>query len=132
MMDVGPYSRKRILETMANWHVPNDYAQPLYNYLVWGLPPGGFFTSVLANDWAGAIQRSHPNNTIEALKAATGWIYDYVPLEARGSYEAVDAWCDMDTESRKAILLERHLVRSDKEETVMALKGVPTNEPIFY
>jgi len=76
--------------------------------------------------------RSHPSNTIEALKAATGWIHDHVPPQARGSYEAVDAWCDIDTESRKAILLERRLILPSKTEVIKALKGEPTQEPILW
>jgi hypothetical protein len=132
MMDIGPYSRKRVYETFAEWRVPNEYATSLYNYLVYGFSPGGFFTSVLANDWHLAVMRSHPSNTIEALKAATGWIHDHVPPEARGSYEAVNAWCRLDNDARKAILLERNLVLPSKTEVIKALKGESTLEPILW
>lgn len=130
-MDVGPYSRKRVMETMDEWRVPQDYADPLYNYLVYGFSPGGFFTSVLANDWNGAIMRSHPGNTISALKSANGWIHDYIPKEARGSYEAVEAWCCLDSEERTRILLERGLILPSKTEVFKALKGEPTQGPVL-
>ena len=132
MMDIGPYSRKQVLETMVPWKVPKEYADPLYNYLVYGFSPGGFFTSVLANDWHLAIMRSHPSNTIEALKAATGWIHDHVPPQAMGSYAAVEDWCRMDSDERKKILLERNLVLPSKTEVFMALKGTPANDPFLY
>ena len=127
MMDIGPYSKKRVYETFGEWRVPQEFAHSLYNYLVYGFAPGGCFTSILANDWHLAIMRSHPSNTIEALKAATGWIHDYVPQLARGSYDAVDAWCRLDDDARKAILLERDLVLSDKTETIKSLKGESTS-----
>lgn len=132
LMEVGPYSRQRIMETFVPWKVPNEYAQPLYNYLVYGFSPGGFFTSVLANDWHLAIMRSHPSNTIEALKSATGWIHDHIPLQAQGSYEAVEAWCRMDAEERTKILIERQLLLPSKTEVFMALRGKPANDPILY
>lgn len=132
MMDIGPYSRKRVLETMAQWNVQKEYADPLYNYLIYGFSPGGFFTSVLANDWHMAIMRSHPANTIEALKAATGWIHDHVPPQAMGSYGAVEDWCRMESAERQKILLERDLILPSKREVFLALKGTPANDPVLY
>ena len=80
------------MQTFADWDVPKDFAQPFYNYLVYGFSPGSCFTAVLANDFASAISRSHPSNTIEAYKALVGWIRDTVPEEGYGSYEKVKAW----------------------------------------
>jgi hypothetical protein len=131
MMDVGPHSRKRIFDSFAEWGVPKEYADPMYNYLVYGFTPGGFFTSVLANDWHLAIMRSHPSNTIQALKAATGWIHDRVPSQARGSYEAVDAWSRLDDAERTEILLEHRLILSSKREVWLTLKGSSTIEPVL-
>jgi hypothetical protein len=132
MMDIGPYSRKQVLETMAKWNVPKEYADPMYNYLIHGFSPGGFFTSVLANDWRTAMMRSHPSNTVEALKAVTGWMHDHLPQEALGSYGAVDGWCRMSDSDRQKILLERCLILESKREVFMALKGVPANDPVLW
>jgi hypothetical protein len=132
MMDVGPHSRKRIFETFAEWKVPKEYADPMYNYLVYGFTPGGFFTSVLANDWHLAIMRSHPSNTIEALKAVTGWMHDRLPRQAVGSYGAVDGWSRMEDAERTEILLEHRLILSPKREVFLTLKGSSTIEPILW
>ena len=132
MMDIGPYSRKQVYETFAEWRVPNEYSTSLYNYLDYGFSPGGFFTSVLANDWHLSIMRSHPSNTIESLKAATGWIHDHVPQLARGSYDAVDYWCKLDDKARQDILIERGVILPSKTEVIKALKGESTLEPILW
>lgn len=131
-MTVGIYSRNKILETFASWAVPKDFAEPFYNYLVYGFEPGGCFTAILANDWAGAIQRSHPANTVQALKALTGWIQERVPHVARGSYDAVDAWTRLDNSERLQILLDHNLIFEDKKEMMLALKGIPTQEPHLW
>jgi hypothetical protein len=131
MMDVGPHSKKRIFETFAEWSVPQEYAAPMYNYLVYGFTPGGFFTSVLANDWHLAMMRSHPSNTIQALKAVTGWMHDRLPRQALGSYEAVEAWSRMDDAERTKILLEHRLILSSKQEVWLTLKGSSTIEPVL-
>jgi hypothetical protein len=100
-----------------------DFADPMANYLVYGYEPGSCFSAVLANDFIGAIRSSHPSNTVEAFKALAGWIYSHVPPEAYGSYDKVNAWCDLDAEERRAILEHNRLIYSAKEETWMALKG---------
>ena len=35
-MDIGPYSRKQVMTTFVQWDVPKEYADPFYNYLVYG------------------------------------------------------------------------------------------------
>jgi hypothetical protein len=133
MMDIGPYTKKQIYETFAEWHVPQEFAHPLYNYLVYGFTPGGCFTAVLANDWHRAVMSSHPGNTITALKAATGWIHDRVPSQARGSYEAVDAWSRLDSEVRRSVLEHSGLVLPSRTETFKALRGESTvTAPLDY
>lgn len=131
-MTVSQYSRNEILKGMAQWEVPKDYADPMYNYLVHGFSPGSFFTAVLANDFMGAVQHSHPANTIAALKALVGWINDYMPTEARGSYEAVGRWSKKTEVQRRQILEQVRLIYTEKEETWMALKGEPTVEPTLW
>jgi hypothetical protein len=100
-----------------------DFADPMANYLVYGYEPGSCFTAVLANDFIGAIRSSHPSNTVEAFKALAGWIYSHVPLQAYGSYDKVNAWCDLDPDERRAVLELNRLIYTAKEETWLALKG---------
>jgi hypothetical protein len=131
-MNLTVYSRNCILDTFAHWSVPKDFADPMYNYLVYGYQPGSFFTNVLANNFAKAILSSHPCNTIEALKHLVGWMRDTLPQETWGSYVKVDEWCDMPWTLRRLILESNGLVYTEKEEVMMILKDKPTVEPILY
>lgn len=131
-MKFTKYNRNRLLKTFEYWKVPKDFAEPMYNYLVHGYSPGGCFTSVLANDFYGAICRSHPANTVEAFKALAGWIQDHVPYNARGSYEAVDAWCYLQAEERRKILEKQGLIFTEEEEVMLVLRNQYTEEPYLY
>lgn len=131
-MNLTAYSRNRILETFKTWNVPKDFADPMYNYLVHGFNPGGCFSSVLANDFHGAICRSHPSNTIEAFKALAGWIHAVMPHQSRGSYKAVDDWCYFTEQQRRAILEKDNLVYSEQEEIIKTLKSEYSREPVLY
>ena len=131
-MKLSEHSRNRLMETFKLWEVPKDFADPMYNYLVHGYSPGSCFTSVLANDFAGAIARSHPANTIEAFKALTGWINDTMPAEAFGSYKEVSDWCYLKDNVRREILEGLSLVFSVEDEAIMILSGTVINEPVLY
>lgn len=131
-MKLSEHSRNRLMETFKTWDVPKDFAAPFYNYLVHGYSPGGCFTSVLANDFAGAIGSSHPNNSIEAFKALVGWLGASAPTESYGSYEAVTKWTKLDTAERRAILERDHLVFTKEDEMMLVLQGERTQEPVLY
>jgi len=115
-------NRNLVYRSMANWHVPREWADVMYRYLVHGLEPGSMFTAMLANDARGMIGRSHPSNTIEALKAVAGWITDVVPAQARDSYPAVYEWCRLQDEQRHAVLVGTGLVLSPHDTTMALLK----------
>lgn len=131
-MKLTEHSRNCLLETFKVWEVPKDFADPMYNYLVHGYNPGSCFTSVLANDFAGAIARSHPANTIEAFKALSGWINDTMPAEAFGSYKEVSDWCYLADNTRRVILEGLNLVYTVEDEMMLVLSGVRTQEPVLY
>ena len=131
-MQVTLYSRNIILKTFQQWDVPKDFADPMYNYLVYGYNPGSCFTSALANDFIGAITRSHPVNTIEAFKALAGWIRDTVPHEAVGSYKAVNNWCSLEEDVRRDILEQHELIYTAKQEMRLVIKGDPIVELELY
>lgn len=131
-MKLSEHSRNRLMETFKTWGVPKDFADPMYNYLVHGFPPGSCFTSVLANDFAGAIQRSHPGNTIEAFKALSAWINDTMPDEAFGSYNEVSDWCYLKGPARRKILEGLNLIYTVEDEMMLVLQGERTHEPILY
>ena len=131
-MNLTAHSRNRLYKTFSNWDVPKEFAEPMYNYLVYGYQPGSFFTYVLANNFAKAILSSHISNTIEALKHLVGWMRDTLPEEAWGSYAKVDAWCDINEEQRRIILEEHRLIYTGKEEVMLILKDEHTVEPHLY
>ena len=131
-MKLTVHSRNRLLETFQKWDVPKDFADPMYNYLVHGYSPGSCFTAVLANDFQGAIARSHPSNTVEAFKLLSGWIQDCMPREAHGSYDVVADWLTYDGDVRRSILENKMLVYKTEEEVWMTLQNVSTTEPTLY
>ena len=131
-MNISAYSRSNIMASFARWQVPKDFADPMYNYMVFGFEPGSCFTAVLANDWARAIQSSHPNNTVEAFKALTGWIQDVLPQDAHGSYAAVKFWLAINDFERREYLERLRLIHTEKEETWLNIKGDPVNEPQLW
>ena len=131
-MNITVYSRNRLYETFSKWDVPRDFADPVANYLVYGYEPGGCFTSVLANDFFAAMQRSHPANTIEAFKCLVGWINDCMPTEAYSSYNRVSEWLHLDEDRRRAILEKYELIYTEQEEVMLALRDESTIEPILY
>lgn len=120
------------MDTFLKWEVPKDFADPMYNYMVFGFSPGSCFTGVLANDWASAIGSSHPANTVQAFKAVTGWMRDTLPLDAYGSYEAVKFWLAITDSERRDYLERSRLIHTEKEETWLIIKGDPVNEPELY
>lgn len=122
-MELAFVSEKKLRATFGLWQVDDEYAQPMYNYLVHGFEPGSFFTSVLANDFHMAMARSHPANSIPALKALSGWIGDYMPREAWGNYQAVDVWVKAKPEYRRSVLETRGLIYTPEYETLETLKA---------
>lgn len=124
-MNISKYSKKRFYEGIELWRVDADFADPMFNYLVYGYSPGSFFTAVLANNFGDAVARSHPANTITALKALSGWINDYMPHIARGSYEKVKAWIEMDEATRRDVLVAHNLIFTPKQETFLEIQGEP-------
>lgn len=131
-MNLSKYSKHKVMETFKQWRVPKDFADPMYNYLVFGYYPGSCFTSVLANDFLGAIFRSHPSNTVEAFKALAGWMTDTIPRQAQGSYEAVEDWVKLDDNERRTILLNCGLIYNSEEETWLILQDDPIEEVVLY
>jgi hypothetical protein len=124
-MKLTEYSKGRLRATFSKWEVDKDFADPMYNYLIFGFNPGGFFTAVLANDFAAAVQRSHPSNNISALKRLVGWMNDCMPSDAYGSYTAVEEWYKMDDEDRRYCLERHHLLYTTKEEVWKVLNDEP-------
>jgi hypothetical protein len=132
-MNLTKYGKYKLQNKMALYKVDKDFSDPIYNYLVHGFNPGSFFTSVLANDFMDAVARSHPANTIPALKKLVSFIVNEMPHGiTHGSYEIVDAWTKLSTEERRKVLEECKLIFTEKEEIVKVLKDEPVSEPQMW
>lgn len=129
-MKISSHSKTLFMDSLRGMLVPTEYGDPLFNYLVYGIEPGGFWTAALANDFISAMRKSHPANTITHLKNAVSWIEYYMPKEAWGSYEKVNAWLnELDEAGRRTILEDANLVFTKDIETWMVLKD-DTNAPL--
>jgi hypothetical protein len=132
-MKLSKYSKNKFMETFSQYEVPKDYADPIFNYLVHGFHPGGFWNAVFANDFIGAMARSHPANTIGALKKTVSWIMNHlVNGTTHGSYQVVDTWLKMPVEERRELLEAVGLIYPEQTEILMILKDEPTYEPQLW
>lgn len=122
-MQISAHSKKLIMDSFHSCAVSEEFSTPLFNYLVHGLEPGGFWSAALANDFMGVMLHSHPSNEIVHLKYAVSWIRYTMPPEAYGSYVQVRIWlCEFTEEDRRGILEKAKLIYTPEEETWMVLK----------
>jgi len=122
-MELTENSKARLKNTFEGFNVPPDFYEPVYNYLVYGHQPGGFFTSILANDFMGAMPRSHHSNSVVSLSNLAKWISYYLPeYSAWGSYDTVKYWLMMSSEDRRKVLEKCKLIFTEQEEVIMILK----------
>jgi hypothetical protein len=132
-MNLGNYSRVKILTTANKWEVPREYVDSIYGYLVYGLDPGSFFTSLLANDFFNAMAHSHPGNNVLALKNMTNWIRSLNGEKVFwGSYSVVKKWTKTPEQDRRKKLEELGIIFSEQDEILMILRNDPCREPLFF
>lgn len=132
MTSVGKYSENLFYRRALLYQVTKDHADIMFNYLVYGLNPGSFFTSLLANDMVNCLMRSHPANRILDLKNLAVFLVNTSLMGiAWGSYENVQDWLKMKEEQRRKILEERLLIYSSEDEMILILKDIPL-EPIHF
>lgn len=122
IMQFHESSINRFKENCGSFHVDIEYIPTTINYILYGLNPGSFFTSVFANDFMTAMLRSHEANTVTALKHLVTWVLNSAPPETFGSYDKVTAWCDMDDSERRKIVEQHGLVFTEHEELMIAMK----------
>lgn len=96
----------------------NNYLdEALENYLMYGFQPGGFLTSVLANDLYLATGRADHRNK-DRLPEIVKEILFRMPNMSYGSYAAVKDWC-RDRDGRRSTYAKQ----KEKGFTWKALKG---------
>jgi hypothetical protein len=127
------YSKNRFYKSFQEYDVPKDYADPIYNYFVYGFQPGGFFTAMLANDFMGAISRSHPANTVQALKLLVTWLENSRSKHLIwGDYPTVERWMQANEGYKRAVLESIGLIYSEEQEIWMTLKGEKDNPVVLF
>jgi hypothetical protein len=129
-MKLSNNSKYLFYRSSKEWEVDMEYAQVMYNYFVHGFQPGGFFTALLANDAFNALSRSHPGNTVQALKNLVNWLGN-LPLRgvAYGSYPAVEGWLTATPDFRREILEKAYLILPEQDEIMMVLRGEKIDPP---
>lgn len=96
----------------------NNYLdEAIENYLMRGFEPGGFLTSVLANDLYLALGRADHWNKDRLPQIVNEVLYK-MPGMSYGSYTAVKDWCK-DKDGRRS----EYAQRKEKEYTWKVLKG---------
>lgn len=131
-MKLSEYSKNRLLHSFSLWAVEAEYSRHIYDYLVRGLHQGSFYTAVLANDFVGAMVRSHSGNRVDTLKVLADWIVNSMPADAWGSYDRVGLWLKTSPERRRKILEQCNLIYTTKEEMWLILKNDHTSNPYAF
>jgi hypothetical protein len=103
----------------------NNYLdEAIENYLMRGYEPGGFLTSVLANDLYLAAGRADVWNS-KNLPYIVNEVLFRMPGSSYGSYQTVKDWCKDKNGRRSA-----YATQKEKEYTWKVLKGeVRVKEP---
>ena len=95
----------------------NFLDEALENYLMYGFQPGGFLTSVLANDLYLAVGRADHWNK-DNLPRIVHEVIHRMPSISHGSYAAVKEWC-RDQDARRSTYAKQ----KEKEFIWKAVKG---------
>ena len=75
----------------VDWHgIPPYMRGGLARYVMWGIKPGDFLTSVLTNDFKGAVTRADVTNK-QCLVDYAYFVFQ-VPGNCQGSREKFDHW----------------------------------------
>jgi hypothetical protein len=72
--------------------IPSLTREALWNYMAYGLPPGGFLSAVLENDLYRAIFSADHTWTGGTFKELVGWISNYAPVMSYGNTYNIESW----------------------------------------
>lgn len=73
--------------------IPQHMVGAVKRYILHGIPPGGFLTALLSNDFMGAANKADDENSA-ALMGWARFLYNHVPAGSFGSPARFDAWLD--------------------------------------
>lgn len=81
-------------EDHADWSlIPHHMHDCIRNYVMDGIEPGSFLAALLRNDLMEAFGRADESNA-RAMRGWATFLYNYVPMECRGSTSAIRAWIE--------------------------------------
>ncbi len=75
----------------TGYSVPDHTQVALEMFILHGIPPGSFLTSVLTNDLFGAFSSADYQNR-DRLEDIVKWLQHKAPLESYGSRAKIAAW----------------------------------------
>lgn len=100
--------------------VPYCFRESLWNYMAYGLEPGGFGMAVLRNDFCDAVSKAHRSLTAETFRHLAGWLDSYAPRQSWGNTKNIECWTKLNDIQRRDIMIECEL----RPSIVDILKGV--------
>jgi len=101
--------KSRLLDTNDNtaflkyemkWHTSHDFNHPaarkdsietINAYVLEGHSPGNFIDAILSNDLSGAFKHADDDN-IKRVFCLVSYCYNYLPMDAWGSFDKVNVW----------------------------------------
>lgn len=87
----------------SDYHlIPEAVLLSLENYAEQGVPPGSFTEAAIANDFVECVAKADPN-TMAALPAIAGYIYNKMPSICYGSRKVIQAWIEFHAAQRKGV-----------------------------
>lgn len=73
--------------------IPGHMVGGIKRYVLNGIPPGGFLTALLSNDFMGAVGKADDDNQ-RALISWAQFLYNHVPSGCFGSPDAFNKWIE--------------------------------------
>lgn len=89
-------------DDVVRYSAISDVVKSLVRYVNDKVPTGGFLRAVLENDLMDSFSRADSHNTL-FMKEIVQYVYNYVPMAAKGSRDAVDAWLKGENDLRSRI-----------------------------
>ena len=80
--------------------MPEYMREGIINYILHGLPPGGFLEAIICGDFFEAVRRADDNN-IANLPAYATYFFNNAPMACFGSPMKMEAWIKRKQQERE-------------------------------
>lgn len=84
-----------------DFNIPLHLREALERYRDWHLPPGNFLRAVLENNLAETVGLADPRSFAH-LREILEWLWHKMPATAWGSFERVEEWLAVRTQTSNA------------------------------